>query len=88
MVSRCRYARTDGTIYFPDRGQGVYMVEEVRGMLRWAMRAYADARGNELPMIALLDAMEFTPINKALPFKGRVEKSFGDRAAIVGRTNA
>ena len=44
----------DGAIYFPRSGEGIYMVEEVRAMLRWAMRVYADAKDDERPSIAIL----------------------------------
>lgn len=76
----------DGTIYFPDRGQGIYFVAEVRAMLRWAMSIYADAADDELPTIAFLGAMEFIPINDALPFKSRIEKDFAERAKFVEET--
>jgi hypothetical protein len=77
----------DGSIYFPCYGEGIYMVEEVRAMLRWAIRIYAHAEPDERPAIALLEAREFLPVNDAKPFKTLVEKSFGERAKIVEATN-
>ncbi|MGH7978406.1 MAG: hypothetical protein ACREE6_03465 [Limisphaerales bacterium] len=76
----------NGTIYFPDRGQGIYFVAEARAMLRWAISTYAGAASNELPMVAFLGAMEFIPMNDALPFKNRIEKDFAERAKIIEET--
>ena len=56
-------------------------------MLRWVQEVYADAEGSERPMIALLGALEFVPINEAKPLKTRVEHDFNERAAIINRTN-
>jgi hypothetical protein len=78
----------DGTIYFPRQGQGLYMVEEVRAMLRWAKSVYANAKDDERPMVALWHAMEFCPINNARPFKARIERDFEERAAIIDKTEA
>src|SRR5579872_6369922 len=72
----------DGTIYFPREGEGIYAVEEVRAMLRWTMSVYRNAEDNEYPLIALLGAFEFIPINDAKPFRARVESGFAERAAI------
>jgi hypothetical protein len=77
----------DGTIYFPKSGDGVYVVEEVRAMLRWVREVYAHAEASERPMIALLGALEFVPINDAKPLETRVEHDFNERAAIINRTN-
>ena len=76
----------EGKIYFPRQGQGIYSVEEVRAMLRWAMRTYADAKKGERPIIALMEAMEFIPANNARPFKDRIENDFARRAAIIAAT--
>ena len=76
----------DGTIYFPKSGDGIYVVEEVRAMLRWVREVYAHAEPSERPMIALLGALEFVPINDAKPLKTRVEHDFNERAAIINRT--
>jgi len=40
----------DGTIYFPKSGDGVYVVEEVRAMLRWVREVYTHAEASERPM--------------------------------------
>lgn len=76
----------EGTIYFPRHGQGIYVVEEVRAMLRWALRIYADATEDERPIVALPEAIEFIPIQNALPFKARIEGDFARRAAIIAET--
>ena len=78
----------DGAIYFPRYGEGIYMVEEARSMLRWAMRIYADAEPDELPAMAFLEAREFLPTNGAKPFKNLVEKCFDERAKIVEENKA
>jgi hypothetical protein len=76
----------DGTIYFPRHGNGIYMVEEVRAMLRWATLLYEDANDDERPMIAISGAIEFVPVNGAKPFKIRVENGFKERASVIRET--
>jgi hypothetical protein len=73
----------DGTIYFPRQGQGIYMVEEARAMLRWAQSIYANAKDDELPLIDVISAMEFIPVNNAKPFQDRIERGFAERATII-----
>jgi hypothetical protein len=73
----------DGTIYFPRQGQGIYMVEEARAMLRWAQCIYSKAKDSELPLIDVMSAMEFVPVNNAKPFKDRIERGFEERAIII-----